>query len=57
MNPKLRYLLDTNILFDLVRNPQGVITDCIAKEGEERICTSIIVVGELRFGAEENWLE
>jgi len=46
-----RYLLDTNILSDLVRNPQGLVAQKIAKAGEENICTSIIVAAELRFGA------
>ncbi|HUO23577.1 MAG TPA: type II toxin-antitoxin system VapC family toxin [Caulobacteraceae bacterium] len=46
-----RYLLDTNILSDLVRNPQGRIADRIAELGEDAICTSIIVAAELRFGA------
>jgi len=46
-----KYLLDTNILSDLVRNPQGTITRQIAKLGQDRVCTSIIVACELRFGA------
>ena len=46
-----RYLLDTNILSDLVRNPQGRIAERVAKAGEDAICTSIIVAAELRFGA------
>jgi tRNA(fMet)-specific endonuclease VapC len=45
------YLLDTNILSDLVRNPQGRITDRIRAIGEARIGTSIIVAAELRYGA------
>jgi tRNA(fMet)-specific endonuclease VapC len=48
---KPRYLLDTNILSDLVRNPQGMIAQKIASAGEGSICTSIIVAGELRFCA------
>jgi len=48
---KSRYLLDTNILSDLVRNPQGLVAQKIADVGEKSICTSIIVAGELRFGA------
>ena len=47
----LRYLLDTNILSDLIRNPQGTVAARIAKAGEETVCTSIIVAAELRFGA------
>jgi tRNA(fMet)-specific endonuclease VapC len=46
-----RYLLDTNILSHLVRNPQGRIVEHIARVGEGAICTSIIVAAELRFGA------
>lgn len=46
-----RYLLDTNILSDLVRNPQGGIAVRIAEVGDAAICTSIIVAAELRFGA------
>lgn len=46
-----RYLLDTNILSDLVRNPQGLVAQKIATVGEDNICTSIIVASELHFGA------
>lgn len=46
-----RFLLDTNILSDLVRNPQGRVTARIAEVGDEAVCTSIIVAAELRFGA------
>ena len=51
MSTSLTYLLDTNILSDLVRNPQGVVADQISKAGENSICTSIIVAAELRYGA------
>jgi tRNA(fMet)-specific endonuclease VapC len=46
----LIYLLDTNIISDLVRNPQGHIFKKIQFYGEETICTSIIVAAELRYG-------
>jgi tRNA(fMet)-specific endonuclease VapC len=46
----MRYLLDTNIVSDLIRHPQGKITARIAKIGEEMVCTSIIVAAELRYG-------
>ena len=46
-----RFLLDTNILSDLVRRPQGRIAERIAREGEHSVCTSIVVAAELRFGA------
>ena len=54
MTKSFHYLLDTNILSDLVRQPQGVIARRIAEAGEEAICTSIIVAAELRFGAEKS---
>lgn len=47
----LTYLLDTNIVSDLIRNPSGVVHDCIARFGEEAVCVSIVVAAELRFGA------
>jgi tRNA(fMet)-specific endonuclease VapC len=47
----LRYLLDTNILSDLVRHPAGMVRDRIATVGEEGVCVSIVVAAELRFGA------
>lgn len=47
----MRYLLDTNIVSDLVRNPQGRVAQHIRKVGENRVCTSIIVAAELRYGA------
>ena len=45
------YLLDTNIVSDLIRNPPGRIAERIAILGEASVCTSIIVAAELRFGA------
>ena len=45
------YLLDTNILSDLIRQPAGRVRDRIAECGEDSICTSIVVASELRFGA------
>lgn len=47
----MRYLLDTNVVSDLVRNPQGAVVDHIRRVGEARVCTSIIVAAELRYGA------
>lgn len=49
-----QYILDTNILSDLVRHPQGRVFQRMAILGEDRICTSIIVMCELRFGAAKN---
>jgi len=47
----LAYLLDTNILSDLIRNPQGLVAAQVTKAGEDSVCTSIIVAAELRYGA------
>jgi tRNA(fMet)-specific endonuclease VapC len=47
----MRYLLDTNVVSDLVRNPQGKVAQRIGKIGETQVCTSIIVSAELRYGA------
>jgi len=45
------YLLDTNIISDLIRNPAGIVAQQIAEKGESAVCTSIVVACELRFGA------
>jgi len=47
----MRFLLDTNILLDLVRHPHGRIRDRIKDVGQQNICTSIVVAAELRYGA------
>ena len=47
----MAYLLDTNIVSDLVRRPQGTVAKRIADVGEANVCTSIIVAAELRYGA------
>lgn len=47
----LRYLLDTNTLSDLLRNPGGRSARRIAVVGETTVCTSIVVACELRYGA------
>jgi len=51
VNGSLAYLLDTNILSDLVRHPQGIVAAQINKAAEDTVCTSIIVAAELRYGA------
>lgn len=51
------YLLDTNILSDLARNPQGRVARKIGEIGEPQIYTSIIVASELKFGAEKSGSE
>jgi len=43
-------MLDTSIISDVIRSPQGTPARRIAKLGEASICTSIIVAAELRYG-------
>ena len=45
------YLLDTNIVSELVRRPHGPVAERIREVGEEAVCTSLVVAGELRYGA------
>ena len=47
----MRYVLDTNIIADLIRQPQGRVAERIREIGEAQVCTSIIVAAELRYGA------
>lgn len=49
----MRYLLDTNIASDLVRNPQGRVADRIFKVSETQVFTNIMVAAELRYGTEK----
>lgn len=44
------FLLDTNIVSDLVRHPRGKTYQRIAENTDAMICTSIVVAAELRFG-------
>lgn len=46
-----RYLLDTNILSDMIRNPEGAVARRYRELDDEQLCTSIIVAAELRYGA------
>ncbi|ARM92280.1 toxin/antitoxin system endonuclease protein VapC 2 (plasmid) [Rhizobium sp. CIAT894] len=44
------YMLDTNIVSELARNPRGVVARRIAEVGPDAICVSIITASELRYG-------
>jgi len=44
------YLLDTNIISDLIRNPSGAVARHIETIEVKDIVTSIIVAAELRYG-------
>ena len=45
------YLLDTNVLSDLIRDPAGPVFRRLSGVGEADLATSVIVASELRFGA------
>ena len=48
------FLLDTNIINDLVRDPHGKVSRKISTLGLARIATSIIVRCEIEFGLVKN---
>jgi tRNA(fMet)-specific endonuclease VapC len=43
-------MLDTNIVSELARNPQGMVARRIGQVGPDAICVSIISAAELRYG-------
>ena len=45
------HLLDTNVISRLMKDPLGVSASRLSQLGDDRICTSIVVACELRFGA------
>lgn len=47
----MRYLLDTDIVSHIVREPKGSVAKQMARVGTQNICVSIIVAAELRYGA------
>ena len=47
----MRYLLDTNIVSALMRDPRGPLAQRISAVAEASVCTSVIVAAELRYGA------
>jgi tRNA(fMet)-specific endonuclease VapC len=46
----MRFLLDTNIITDLIRNPKGRVAKRVRAVGGQAVFTSVIVAAELRFG-------
>ncbi|MGD9896028.1 MAG: type II toxin-antitoxin system VapC family toxin [Candidatus Methylacidiphilaceae bacterium] len=44
------YLLDTNIIRDMIRNPFGLAARRIEKVDPKKVYTSIVVAAELRYG-------
>ena len=50
--PELRYMLDTNVVSDLVRRPGGEVARRAASLEPGSTAISVIVAAELRYGAE-----
>lgn len=47
----LSWMLDTNAVSELIRQPAGPVAQRLAAEPPDTVCTSIVVASELRFGA------
>lgn len=47
------YLLDTNIISELIRNPDGMAAHRIAQIEPKAVFTSVVVAAELRYGCEK----
>lgn len=45
----MRFMLDTNIISDMIRNPAGKAARAMSREGDDAVCTSIVVASELRY--------
>ena len=48
------YLLDTNMISESARNPNGGTALRMMKVGQDNLFTSVIVLAELRYGIERN---
>jgi tRNA(fMet)-specific endonuclease VapC len=46
----MSFLLDTTVISDLLRHPEGAAAMAVDRVGEANVFTSIIVAAELRFG-------
>ena len=53
----LRYLLDTNVISQLVRRPDGALARRVAALEPGSVAISVIVAAELRYGAERRGSE
>lgn len=45
------WMLDTDTLSDLIRNPRGAVATRLGMIAPDALCTSVVVAAELRFGA------
>ena len=46
----MRYLLDTNVVYALANEPNGSVAQRALERGQDRLCTSVVVVCEIWFG-------
>ena len=51
------WMLDTNTLFDLIRNPRGALVERLSVTEPDAVCTSTVVAGELRLRAKRKGSE
>jgi tRNA(fMet)-specific endonuclease VapC len=51
----MQFLLDTNAISDLIRNPRGPAARRVRLVGPREIGVSILVAAELRYGAARRW--
>lgn len=53
----MRFMLDTNIVSAIVRDPRGKVLQKLLDVGEENVFISIITHGEIWYGVKKNWSE
>ena len=53
----MRFMLDTNIVSAIVRDPQGKVLERLLEAGEENVFISIITHGEIWYGVKKNGSE
>ncbi len=53
----MRYMLDTNVVSAIVRDPRGKVLEHLVEVGEENAFISIITHGEIWYGVKKNGSE
>ncbi len=53
----MRFMLDTNVVSAIVRDPRGKVFERLAEVGEENVFISIITHGEVWYGVKKNGSE
>jgi tRNA(fMet)-specific endonuclease VapC len=46
----MKYLLDTNVVSALMKEPSGKVADRLKAVDADDVCTSVIVVAEVKYG-------